>query len=89
METKRKYFIDVVPIMPCHNSPWIMGSRIYGEKNVHIPLSSRTTIDPLAQDPGQIDPLAQDPGQIDPLAQYPGQIDPLAQDPGQIDAILI
>ena len=29
-----------------------MGSRIYGEGRTQIPLSSPTTIDPLAQDPG-------------------------------------
>ena len=31
VEIKRRDFIDVVPIMPCQDSSWIMGSRIYGE----------------------------------------------------------
>ena len=52
MEIKHNEFIDVVPIMPCQNSSCIMGSRIYGERKNQIPLSSPTTIDPLAQDPG-------------------------------------
>ena len=52
VKTKRKDFIDVVPIMTCQNSSWIIGSRIYGEGTTQIPLISPTTIDPLAQDPG-------------------------------------
>ena len=31
---------------------WIMGSRIYGKGRTQTPLTSPTTIDPLAQDPG-------------------------------------
>ena len=53
VEIKHKDFIDVVPIMPCHNSSWIMSWRFYGEKKTQIPLSSPTTINPLAQDPGK------------------------------------
>ena len=52
-EIKYKYFRDVILIMPCQNSLWIMGLRIYGEGKTKILLSSptNTTIDPLAQDP--------------------------------------
>ena len=53
VEIKHKDFIDVVPITPCKNLLWIMGSKIYGEGRSEIPLSSPTTIDPPAQDPGQ------------------------------------
>ena len=51
-EIKYKYFRDVIPIMPCQNSLWIMGLRIYGEGKTKIRLSSptNTTIDPLVQD---------------------------------------
>ena len=52
VEVKYIEFIDVVPVMPCENPSWTMGSRIYGERKTHIPLSSSATIDPLAQDPG-------------------------------------
>ena len=52
MKIKHKDFIDVVPIMLCLNTSWIMRSRIYGKGRIQIPLSSYTTIDPLAQDPG-------------------------------------
>ena len=52
-EIKYKYFRDVILIMPCQNSLWIMGLRIYGEGKTKILLSSptNTAIDPLAQDP--------------------------------------
>ena len=52
-EIKCKYFRDVIPIMSCQNSLWIMSLRIYGEGKTKILLSSptNTTIDPLAQDP--------------------------------------
>ena len=52
VEIKYKYFRDVIPIMPCQNSLWIMGLRIYGEGKTKILLSSptNTTIDPLVQD---------------------------------------
>ena len=53
LEIKHKDSIDV-PIMPCQNSSWIMGSRIYEERRTQIPLSSPAGIDPLAKDPGQI-----------------------------------
>ena len=45
---------DVVSIMPCQRSSWIMDSRIYGgrEGGTQIPLSSLATIDHLVQDPG-------------------------------------
>ena len=52
IEIKHIDFIDVAPIMPCQNSLWIMGSSIYREGRNQILLSSPTTIDPLAQDPG-------------------------------------
>ena len=42
-----KDFIGVVPIVPCENSSWIMGLRIYGEGKTQIPLSVPATIDPL------------------------------------------
>ena len=53
VEIKHKDFIDIVPIMSCQNSPWIMRSGIYREGRAQIPLSSPTTIDPLAPDPEQ------------------------------------
>ena len=40
-------FIGAVPVMPCLNSSWIMGLRIYGEGRTQIPLSSPATIGPL------------------------------------------
>ena len=49
VEIKHKELIDVVPIMPCQNSSWIMGSRIYGEGRTQIPLNSPTIIDTLAK----------------------------------------
>ena len=48
-EIKHKDFIDAVLIMPCQNSPWIMGLRIYGERRTQITLSSSTTIGPLTR----------------------------------------
>ena len=45
VQIKYKDFIDVVTIMPYQNSPWIIGSRIYGERRAQISLSSLT--DPL------------------------------------------
>ena len=44
---KHKDFIGAVSIMPCLNSSWIMGLRIYGEWRIQIPLSSPTTIGPF------------------------------------------
>ena len=49
----KTHFIDVASIMPCQNSSWIMGSRIYGERGTKIPPGSTATIDLLAQDPGE------------------------------------
>ena len=43
-------FIDVVPIMPCQNTLWIMGSRIYAEGRTQIPEFTRYNRS-LAQDP--------------------------------------
>ena len=37
VEIKHKDFIDVVPIIPCQNSLWIMGSRIYREERAQNP----------------------------------------------------
>ena len=34
VKIKRKDFIDAVPIIPCQNSSWIMGLRIYGEGRI-------------------------------------------------------
>ena len=45
VKIKHKDFIGAVPIMPCLNSSWIMGLRIYGEGRTQIPLSS--SIGPL------------------------------------------
>ena len=53
MEIKHRYFIDVVSIIPCQNSMWIIGSTIYGVVKTQISLSLSTVIDPLAQDPEQ------------------------------------
>ena len=47
VEIKHKDLLDMVPIMLCHNSLWIMGLRIYGEGKTQILLSSPTSIDPL------------------------------------------
>ena len=47
VKIKHKDFIGAVPIMPCLNSSWIMGLRIYGEGRTQIPMSSPATIDPL------------------------------------------
>ena len=44
--------INMVLIMSCQNLSWKIGSRIYGEGKNQIPLSSTTTSNPLAQDPG-------------------------------------
>ena len=46
---KHKDLIDAVPFMLCQNSSWIMGLRIYEERRTQIPLSSPTTIRPLAR----------------------------------------
>ena len=43
-EKKNKDFIGAVPNMPCLNSLWIMGLRIYGEGGIQIPRSSSATI---------------------------------------------
>ena len=40
--------MGAAPVMPCQNSFWIMGLRIYEEGRTHIPLISPTTIGPLA-----------------------------------------
>ena len=47
VKIKDKDFIGVVSVMPCLNSSWIMGLRIYGEGRTQIPLSSPATIGPL------------------------------------------
>ena len=52
METKYKKLIDVVLILRCLNSSWIMSWRVCGGWRTQIPLSSTATTDPLAQDPG-------------------------------------
>ena len=40
---------DAAPVMPCQNSLWITGLRIYGEGRTKIPLTSPATIGPLAR----------------------------------------
>ena len=45
-----KTFIDVVLIISCQNSPWVLDWRIYGEGRIQIPLSSPATINLLVQD---------------------------------------
>ena len=52
VEVKQKDFINMVPIMPCQGSSWIMGSRIYGEGRTQTSLNSPNEIDSLAEDPG-------------------------------------
>ena len=52
VEIKHKDFVDMVPIMPCQNSSYIMGSMICGEGTTQIHASSLTTMDPLEQNPG-------------------------------------
>ena len=49
VKIKHKDFIGAVPIMPCLNSSWIMGLRIYGEGGTQINLSSSATIGPLSR----------------------------------------
>ena len=51
VKIKHKDVLDVVPIMLCQSSSWIMSSRIYGKGRTLNLLSSPITIDPLAQDP--------------------------------------
>ena len=46
---KTQRLTDAILVMPCQNSLWIMGLRIYGEGRIQIPLSSPASIDPLAQ----------------------------------------
>ena len=46
-ENKTQDFIGTVPIIPCENSLWIMGLRIYGKGRTKIPVSSPATICPL------------------------------------------
>ena len=56
-DIEHERFIVVVPIMPCPNSLWIMDSGICGEGRAQIFLSSSTTMDPLAQDPGDTESI--------------------------------
>ena len=51
-EIKHKKIVDVIPILPCLNSSWIMGWRIFREGRTQKSLSSPATIGPLTQDPG-------------------------------------
>ena len=37
VKTKHKDYINLVPTMPCENSSWIMGLKIYGEGRTQIP----------------------------------------------------
>ena len=52
VEIKHKDFVDMVPIMLCQNSSYIMGWMICGEGTTQIHASSLTTMDPLEQNPG-------------------------------------
>ena len=52
MEIKDKDFIDVVTVMSCQNSSWIIDSRIYGEGTTQVSLYSPDATDPLTQNPG-------------------------------------
>ena len=47
VKIKDKDFIGAVPIMPCENSPWIIGLSIHGEGRTQIPPSLPATIGPL------------------------------------------
>ena len=49
VKIKHKDFIGAAPVMPCQDSWWIMGFRIYGEGRTQISLSSAATIGPLAR----------------------------------------
>ena len=49
VKIKHKAFIGAAPVMPCQNSSWIMGLRIYGEGRTQNSLSSPATIGPLAR----------------------------------------
>ena len=49
VKIKHKDFIGAIQIMPCLNSSWIMGLRIYGEGRTQIPSSSPATIGPRCQ----------------------------------------
>ena len=51
-ENKTQDFIDAVPIIPCQNSSWIMGLRIYGEGRTDrvytdIKIVKNTKINPI------------------------------------------
>ena len=47
LKIKHGDVIGAVPIVPCENSSWIMGLRIYGEGRTQIPSSSPATTGPL------------------------------------------
>ena len=49
VKIKDNDFIDALRIIPCQNSSWTMGLRIYGEGRTQVPLSSPATISPLAR----------------------------------------
>ena len=49
VKIKYKDFIAAAPLIPCQNSSCVMDLRIYGEGRTQIPLSSPTTIRPLAR----------------------------------------
>ena len=49
VKIKHKYLAGTASVMPCQNSSWIPSLRIYGEGRTQIPLSSPTTIGPLAR----------------------------------------
>ena len=49
VKRKHRDFIGAAPVMPCQNSSWIMGLRVYLEGKTHVSLSSPATIGPLAR----------------------------------------
>ena len=53
VKIKHKDFIGAATIIPCQNSSWIMGLRIYVEKRTQTPLSSLATIGPLPRIQGR------------------------------------
>ena len=49
VKIKHKDFIGAAAVMPCQNSQWVMGLRIYGEWRTQNPLSLPAMIGPLAR----------------------------------------
>ena len=49
VKVKHKDFIGAAPVLPCQNSSWRTGLRIYGEGRNQISMSSPTMTGPLAR----------------------------------------